>query len=469
MYDAGGHISPVPKRPRRLAPILQTFHKLTPYLCRKKEQGMRSVILSLTLSMACLCASGQEAKKTLRCYIESARANSPLLGDYLNQIRIEQDELQRLKAMHRHSRLEVNGDYLFVPVISKDGGRTSFRWNAQDATDYYGYDLGESSGSLHAGITWTQPILGNSSYKMAQEQAQINIEMARNHIRLEEHQLKRSVTEQYLLCLLDQAQMAFSDSIHKVLECQEEIVGRLVKNGLARQSDLQLLAIEREANEELRLASRQSYHTHLMDWNLLCGIEDTSDVVLTNIRISVHRPSAADGSLFMEQYRLDSLNTAAALRSFNLQYKPRLDLFVNGGLQAGDYAGWFRHFGMSAGLTFRWTIFDGRQKRWKERQERWQQHSIRAYKENTRYQRQMRLRQCLSELDKYDRREEALRRQLGKYDEVLSAYAKEIAAGQASVLDYIAVLRHKIQAERDCLLLHTNKQLVMATYNYWNH
>lgn len=188
----GVHIPRAEAPPAGLPPILQTFHKLTPYLCRKKEQGMRSVILFLTLSMACLCASGQEAKKTLRCYIESARAFSPLLGDYLNQIRIEQDELQRLKAMHRHSRLEVNGDYLFVPVISKDGGRTSFRWNAQDATDYYGYDLGESSGSLHAGITWTQPILGNSSYKMAQEQAQINIEMARNHIEDAEAAILRS-------------------------------------------------------------------------------------------------------------------------------------------------------------------------------------------------------------------------------------------------------------------------------------
>lgn len=68
-------------------------------------------------------------------------------------MQIEQDELQRLKAMYRHSLLEVNGDYLFVPIVSKDGGRTSFQWNARDATDYYGYDLGESSGFLHAGVT----------------------------------------------------------------------------------------------------------------------------------------------------------------------------------------------------------------------------------------------------------------------------------------------------------------------------
>lgn len=427
---------------------------------------MKHIVLFLAFSVLGIATYGQG--NSLSYYIETAKRNSPLLNDYRNRVQIEQDELQRLKAMYRHSRLEVNGDYLFVPIVSKDGGQTSFQWNARDAMDYYGYDLGESSGFLHAGVTWTQPLLGNSSYKVAQEQSRINTEMDRNRIRLEEHQLERAVTEQYLLCLLDQTQVAFADSIGTVFVRQEKIVGRLAENGLAKESDLRLLAIEQEANEELRLSALQSYHTHLMDLNLLCGIEDTADISLADIGVELHAPFIYS-SLFTEQYRLDSLNTAASLRSFNLQYKPRLDFFVNGGLQVGDFAGWYRHFGWSAGLTFRWTIFDGRQKRLKERQAVWQQNTIRTYKENSEYQRNMRIKQCLAELDKYDRRADALKRQLEGYAEVLSAYTKEMEAGQVSVLDYITVLRNKIQTERDGLLLRTDRQLVIVTYNYWNY
>lgn len=427
---------------------------------------MKHIVLFLAFSVLGIATYGQG--NSLSYYIETAKRNSPLLNDYRNRVQIEQDELQRLKAMYRHSRLEVNGDYLFVPIVSKDGGQTSFQWNARDAMDYYGYDLGESSGFLHAGVTWTQPLLGNSSYKVAQEQSRINREMDRNRIRLEEHQLERAVTEQYLLCLLDQTQVAFADSIGTVFVRQEKIVGRLAENGLAKESDLRLLAIEQEANEELRLSALQSYHTHLMDLNLLCGIEDTADISLADIGVELHAPFIYS-SLFTEQYRLDSLNTAASLRSFNLQYKPRLDFFVNGGLQVGDFAGWYRHFGWSAGLTFRWTIFDGRQKRLKERQAVWQQNTIRTYKENSEYQRNMRIKQCLAELDKYDRRADALKRQLEGYAEVLSAYTKEMEAGQVSVLDYITVLRNKIQTERDGLLLRTDRQLVIVTYNYWNY
>lgn len=37
-----------------------------------------------------------------------------------------------------------------------------------------------------------------------------------------------------------------------------------------------------------------------------------------------------------------------------------------------------------------------------------------------------------------------------------------------SVLDYITVLRRKVKAENDLLLLQTNRQLATTAYNYWN-
>lgn len=430
---------------------------------------MKRLLLLFSLSIVCLYSHGQDnGDKTIRYYIETAKKNSPMIADYRNQTEIERTELERLKAMYMHSRVELNGDYLFVPVISKDGRQTAFKWNAQQATDYYGYDLGESSGSLHAGATWTKPLLGHSSYKTAQEQAKINTDMAYNRIRMEEHQLERSVTEQYLLCLLDKSQMVFTDSVRGIIDRQIGIIKKLADNGLAKQSDLKLLAAEREANREQHAAARQSYHSHLMDLNLLCGIEDTNYVTLPYINLSV-RPQLADApSLFAEQYRLDSLNTAAALRYFGLQYKPRLDMFVDGGARFGDFAGWYRHFGWSAGLTFSWTIFDGRQKRLKERQAVWQQNTIRTYKDNSEYQRNMRIKQCLSELKQYDERERILKNRLAQYNSALSDYSKEMDAGQVSVLDYITVLRSKVQTEKDRLMLQTNKLLVIAAYIYWN-
>ena len=110
---------------------------------------MNRLLLLFSVGVISLYSYGQEEDgRSLHFYIETAKENSPLITDYRNQTEIEQAELERLKAMYTHSHLELNGDYLFVPIISKDDGRTVFQWNARSATDYYGYDLGEDRKSV---------------------------------------------------------------------------------------------------------------------------------------------------------------------------------------------------------------------------------------------------------------------------------------------------------------------------------
>lgn len=429
----------------------------------------RSILSACILSVtSVLNAQADNSTFPLKHYLEAARQYSPLVKDRNNQILINESECERLKAFYTRSRLEVNGDYLFVPIISLDGGRTSFKWNATDAGKYYGYDLGESSGHLHAGLTWTQPLLGNAAFKVAQEQSDLQTQSARHDIRMELHQLERSVTEQYLLCLLDKAQTDYTDSVASLLDRQESIVRRLNRNGLAKQSDLHLIEAQREANAELRTSSLQSYHTHLLELNLMCGIDDTASVRLEDTPVELSRPALQEQSIFTEQYKIDSASVRTDMKAYCLQYRPRLDAFVNGGMQTGNFKDWQRHFGWSFGLTFSWTLFDGRQKRWKEQQMHRQLNTIQTYSEQAGLQRRMRQSECLSEISRFDSRERSLDRQLAEYDAALGNYEKEIAAGLTSVLDYLTVLQNRIQTEKERLLLRTNRRLAIAAYNYWN-
>lgn len=180
--------------------FLQIFYNIVYHFCRKKQKLYDSITFFFLCNLLYFCAVWSESyPKFALSTSKPPGNNSPLIRDYHNQIAIQQKELQRLKAFYTRSRVELNGDYLFVPIIVREDGKTSFKWNAKDATDYYGYDLGESSGSLHAGINWTQPLLGNKIYKTAKEQAQVNTDILNDNIRMEKHQLERSVKEQYIL------------------------------------------------------------------------------------------------------------------------------------------------------------------------------------------------------------------------------------------------------------------------------
>lgn len=427
----------------------------------------RLLILIANLVCWATWVSAQQNSYTLSHYLETARENSPMIQDYRNQQEIQLYDVQRLKAVYTRSKIELNGDYLFVPIISKDNGKTSFEWNPRDGNNYYGYDLGQSSGHLQTGISLTQPLLGNGSYKVAKQQAEINRTILDNNIHMEVHNLERAVTEQYVLCLLDKEQIQFADSIHLLLDQQTTILRRLAENGFAKQSDLQLIAIEQSNNNDLIISSHQSYRTHLMDLNILCGIKDTTLVMLENIRLSPHYSPPATSS-FMERYRLDSLNALASLRSFNIQYRPSLNLFIDGGMRTSEFNTIPKHFGMSAGITFSWLLFDGRQKRLMERQTQVKIHTISVYKENFITENELRKHQYLTELKTYDDRSAMYQNQLAEYDRLLSNYRKEMQAGQISAIDYITVLRNRIQAEKEYILLKTNRELLMNAFNYWN-
>lgn len=447
--------------------VIFKMSSIFPLSFAAKKREMKTLLIGLGLSCCLLSVKGQQVSYTLDYYLESARENSPLIQDYRNQKEIEVYERQRLKALYTRSKVTLNGDYLFVPVISKDNGKTSFEWNPQDGVDYYGYDLGQSSGHFQAGVTWTQPLLGHSAYKVADEQARMNTEILNDKMHLEQHQLERVVTEQYLLCLLDSKQIAFADSVGQLLDRQAVVVRHLAESGLAKLSDLQLVTIERQSNQDMEIASRQSFYTHLMDLNMLCGIKDTAVVLLEEPALTLRLLPAAS-SAFMEQYRLDSLNTLMSLYSFNVQYKPQLHLFVDGGLRISEFTSMQKHFGMSAGLTFSWTLYDGKQKRLMEKQARARMNSIAFYKDNFNMQQELRRQQYLTELKTYGERCRLLQNRLAEYRQVLAGYRKEMQAGELSVIDYITVLRNRIEAEKEYILLETNRQLLINTFNYWN-
>lgn len=414
-------------------------------------------------------ASAEPVEWTLQTLIDTAMAKSALLNDYACQIEGQAVEQERLRAIYMRSQVEVTGEWLFVPVVSRDGGKTAFLWNAQSGTDYYGYDLGESSGHLHAGVQWTQPLLGTFAYKAERSQVDAQTAVLQHQARMERHQLKRTVVEQYLLCLLSRAQVACTDTIDSLLAQQTAVLERMAESGLAKQSDVRLLLIEQQANSDMRLAAEQDYTQHLANLRAICGLQADEPVALPAQDTDIALTATADRSRFAEMFRLDSLRMEAERQALRAPYLPQLDVFVNGGLQTGDYDWMYRHFGWAAGLTFRWKIYDGRQQQFRTRQIRLRQAANDTYRSSAERQRRIRMQQCLDTWRQYDGRLQTTARQLAEYDAVMQDYAREMQAGQLSVLDYLTLLRRRVQVRQDYLLLLANRNLAAVAYNYWNY
>ncbi|MCL2660793.1 MAG: TolC family protein, partial [Acidobacteriaceae bacterium] len=173
-------------------------------------------------------------------------------------------------------------------------------------------------------------------------------------------------------------------------------------------------------------------------------------------------------SRFAEKFRLDSLSLLAKQREFEAQYKPSLNAFANAGLNASYLPDTYKRFGMSAGVLFAVPIYDGHQKRLAAQESKIAVRNLSDYKANFLTQREVNRAKYVAQMASYDRREALLRQQLDRYDKVLADYRKLMAAGEVSVVDYLLVVKNRMQTQKDYIVLQANSSLLISSFNYWN-
>lgn len=419
--------------------------------------------------LLCFCfCSAIYAQRTLSEYIQTAKERSPLINDNKNQSIANRAEAERLKAMFTKPQVGITANYLLAPIYTTDGNKNRFEINPKNnAVNYYGYDLGASNGGTYqALLTLTQPLFNSQVSETLSGQALVSAQINDNAVKLNAHDLEKMVTDQYILSLQDRKQADYAAGILRLLSQQASIVKKLVDASIMKSSDLTLLNIEYENNMALLITYQANYQRDLLDLNILSGIKDTTLISLDSISLSLK--SDVNTSAYLDKYQLDSLSLVAGQKAFETKYKPQLRFFANTGLNAVYLPAVFNRFGVSAGLSLTWNIFDGKQKELNQSRTNALLQSVSYYKENFQTQNSVRKNKILTELNSYDARLKNAESQLRSYDNLISAFKKQIIQGQLSVIDFVNVLKNRSAVARDYLLLETNRQLLINAYNYWN-
>lgn len=316
-------------------------HTITLQPLSSKETIMQKFKTSMFFKVATAMLLGiafpwqAHAQRTLTYFLEQARQNSPLTVASQNAKLQRAEDRQRLKALYTHARWELGGDLQFVPIITTDGGKTRFKADAQSADSYAGYDPGQTSSHLNAGIQVTQPLTGARDLRDANNLLQIQDAISDEQMRLTSHDLDRQVTERYLLCLLDLRNEQICHTIDSLLIRQEQLIRNLANQGRANYTDLHLIEIERKDNENQRLSVLQDYNNHYADLNVLCGTHDS--LPLSAVSLTLPTPVLTESS-FLKQYQLQKDQA-----------------------QTGTYADFYKRWGFAVGLHLTWTLNDGGQ------------------------------------------------------------------------------------------------------------
>ena len=305
---------------------------------------MRKIFYCVFLLTLTFQLKAQE--KNLDFYLTTGINNSPLLKDYNNQKLSNLIDSMRLLASYKP---QVNGVGTLLYAPSFNG---------------WGYDGAITNGTNFAQqVVATQKLVSKENMANQQEAIRLLNESITVSGKITEQDLKRSIAAQYITAYGNLQQYQFNQDVLKLLKKEEAILKQLTEKSVYRQTDYLSFLVTMQQQELTITQFRVQYKNELAALNYLCGIKDTSYTTIAAPALQADVLPDAESSVFYQQFNIDSLKIKNSISQIDFNYKPKVNLYADGGYLSSFAEQAYKNFGLSAGVTVTVPIYDGKQKK----------------------------------------------------------------------------------------------------------
>lgn len=394
-------------------------------------------------------AIGQE--KDLSFFIKQAQQNSPLLKDYQNQIKSAQLDIQRLKAQYKP---QVNGASVnsYAPVIHG-----------------YGYDVALSNGSqVSAIVAASKELNGFKNLKNQLQGIDLQNQGRRNTVKITEQDLKKSITAQYITTYSDWAQYDFNNEMLSVLKEEDIILKKLAQTGTYKQTDYLTFLVTLKQQELLIKQLKAQYANNYALLNYLSGVIDTAFVPLPDPHLMIEHLPGLENTVFYQQFILDSLMLRNADIAINLAYRPKVNIYVDGGYNSTLTIDPYKNMGMSAGLSVALPIYDGKQRKMQHDKVAISEETRKNYQQFFTQQYTQEIQQLLQQLNATLELTNDAKVQLSYADGLMKANKLLLTRGDVRIADYVIAINTYLNARNVITQSIINRYQLINQINYWN-
>jgi len=409
---------------------------------------LKSVSL-VSLLLILFFAQSSAQTLSLDYFLEQGLKNSPLLRDYPNQL-----SLGRLDSL-----LVLCG---YKPQV----GITSQVMAAPFSTNV-GYDEAITNGGNYAAVVGVKQSLLNKGIKSAQLQS---IELLKQSLDVNkiitEIDVKKSITAQYIAAYIDYSLLQFNQKVVGILTEQQKVVKYMVDNGIYQQTDLMNLEVSTKAQQIAQKQTFIQYKNDVALLNLLCGIVDTSFVILAKPEIQINRIVDFNSLPTVVQSRIDSLKNSNTKTLIDLNYRPRLDAFADAGFMAVKPANIPGNFGTSFGLNFSLPIYDGKQRLQEYKKIDIAETSRTLYRDYYTTQFRQQCNQLMEQIRLNNDLVLEIQGQLDQQKQLIEMYKVEIDHGLVRFFDYLLVVNNYINMQINLAAAEMNRMQLINQLNY---
>jgi outer membrane protein TolC len=400
------------------------------------------VLLAFTETARC-------QSNTLDFYIGQALHNSPLLKDYQNQLLSGELDSSIVRAgyMPQVTATSIN---TYAPVING-----------------YGYDNAITNGGNFSTLVGVNKTLIGKKHLDAQfETIRLQSLGISNTSKITEQDLKKSITSQYITVYGDQQELNFNLEVSVLLLKEDSLLKDLTVKNVYHQADyLAFLVTVKQHSLQLKQLQIQ-FRTDLNTLNYLCGIVDTTAILLQDPGLALESLPDPDHSAFFRQYHLDSLKLRNDRSLIDFNYRPKANIYADGGYATTFAYQAYKNFGVSFGITLTLPIYDGHQRKMQYSKLDIAERTRANYKDFFTSQ----YRQQIAQLSQQLQATEALIGEIDdelKYSEALiKVNGKLMGSGDVKVADYILALSNYLNVRN---LLKQNKVTRLQIINQINY
>jgi hypothetical protein len=285
-------------------------------------------------------------------------------------------------------------------------------------------------------------------------------------VKLSSAELKKTITDLYLESYSVYSDLMFNVSFLDLMKNENMVVNRFVENGIYSQSDYLALLVETGGQEVIITQLRNQYRKEIMSLNELCGIVDTSGVVLQMPTIESTGTLKISDYLVLRQFALDSLRIINEKEALELRYKPSVNWFADAGILTSNPFNFYRHAGASAGVSLTVPIYDGHQKKFEADKLSLKEDSRSRYSESKKKEYNQIYLGLNSELEGIKLVKAGLEKQLDVSNQLVKSLRVQLENGIIKMQDYIAAIKNYRNINRNIIISDIDILRVKNEINY---
>lgn len=388
---------------------------------------------------------------SLNHYLELAKTNSPLLKDLQNQIASNAVDSLRLKAGLK-PQVNISTGGLYAPVING-----------------YGYSSAITNEHTFNGLLGVnQAIVGKNNMNAQLQTIALQTQSLTNASKISEQDLKKSITAQYITAYGDLEQYKFNQQIVSLLNKEEALLKQLTRNNVYRQSDYLTFLVTLKQQELQLTQSRSLYKNDYATLNYLAGVEDTTMMELDTPMIQRLITPRITTSIYFQQYKLDSLKLVNSKQLIDFSYKPKANVFADGGYNSDFMGQTYKNFGASVGFALSIPIYDGGQKKMQYKKLSLEEETRQNYKAFFDVQYRQQVAQLNQQINENETLLAQVKDQLKYTQSLINVDMQLLKTGDLKIADMILAITNYLSIKNMLNQTSIARLQLINQLNYWN-